>query len=511
MNTSTSTRRRTTGRARVLACALALLGSLALASTASASQLSYDPDGSLVYTAASGETNSGVVDVSPYTTTCSPVAPPCIHIIDFGAYVDLNSVPAGCAAANQTTGWPQWGEAACPVPPRLRVDLGDMNDNWTDWNGPSVIDAGPGNDNPIYGAGGDDTIHGGPGNDVLIGGTGNDVIDGGLGDDDFEGIPGEGLFGSNPPSQGTDTYVGGGGSDSVVYTGRAENLSLSLDGVANDGAPGENDNIGPDVTTVLAGTGDDVITGNNYANALSGDSGNDVITGGGGDDRLFGGPGSDRIDSGPGQDYLEGDDGNDVLVGGPEVDTFYGEDPLCASNGCTGRDQIFARDGNAEFVACGPGIDAAQVDAIDQVRNWTATDDQCENVDAGAPGGSGGTGGGGPGRPAGGAFTVPAIAVQPTGKIVVKLVLPGPGVLSLRGLARSSGHTITVGRVARRVSAAGPLAVALPVGAAARRALRAHHKLKVTIKITFAPSGGGPAVTVRRMVVLRARSSARAT
>ena len=48
--------------------------------------------------------------------------------------------------------------------------------------------------------------------------------------------------------------------------------------------------------------------------------------------------------------------GADVLNGGPDVDTFYGEDPLNASNGTTGRDQILSRDGNAEFVSCGPGI-----------------------------------------------------------------------------------------------------------------------------------------------------------
>jgi RTX calcium-binding nonapeptide repeat (4 copies) len=513
-----STRRCITRRARLVACAFALLGSLALASTASASRLSYDPDGSLVYTAAAGETNSGIVDVSPYTTTCSPVAPPCIHITDFGAFIDLNSVPAGCAAANQTAGWPQWGEAACPVPPRLRVDLGDMDDTWTDWDGPSVIDAGPGNDNPIYGGGGDDVIHGGPGNDVLIGGTGNDTIDGGPGDDDFEGIPGEGLFGGNPPSQGTDTYVGGGGSDSVVYTGRSENLSLSLDGVANDGAAGEHDNIGPDVTTVLGGNGDDVITGNDYANALSGDSGNDVITGGGGDDRLFGGPGADRLDAGAGQDYLEGGDGDDILIGGADVDTFYGEDPSCASNGCTGRDQIFARDTNAEFVACGPGIDAAQVDTTDNVRNWAATDDQCENLDVGpsAGGGTGRPGGGGTGATgtgtggAGGrAFMVSAIVSRPAWKILVKLALPGPGVVSLRGTAHSGGRAITVSHIVRRVSAAGPLEIVLKLGAAARRALRAHHTLKTTIKITFAPSGNGPAVSASHTVVLRAHPSAR--
>src|SRR3954447_20005507 len=117
---------RTFAPMRSLLCLVALLSSLALASTASASRLSYDADGALVYTAASGETNSGLVDTSPYSTTCGPVAVPCIHIIDWGAYIDTISVQAACAAANQTQGWPQWGEAACPVPPRLRVDLGDM-------------------------------------------------------------------------------------------------------------------------------------------------------------------------------------------------------------------------------------------------------------------------------------------------------------------------------------------------------------------------------------------------
>jgi Ca2+-binding RTX toxin-like protein len=493
---------------RVLLPTAALLALLAFATTASASSLSYDPDGTLVYTAGSGETNSGLVTTSPYSTTCGPVSTPCIDITDWGAYIDLSSLPAGCAAQNQTEGWPQWGEAACPVPPRLRVNLGDMNDSWNDWDGPSVIDAGPGNDNPIFGAGGDDVIHGGPGNDVLVGGTGNDTLDGGLGDDDFEGIPGEGLFGSNPPSQGTDTYIGGGGSDAVLYTGRGEDLSLSLDGVANDGAPGEHDNIEPDVTTVLGGSGSDVITGNGYANALSGDSGDDVISGGGGDDRLFGGPGSDRLDAGAGQDYLEGDDGSDVLTGGPDVDTFYGEDPLNASNGTTGRDQIFARDGNAEFVSCGPGIDAAQVDGIDQVRNWIATDDQCESVDSsgggsgggGGGGGGGGAGGGGGGGAGGHGLTVSAVASR-TGTIRVKLVLPGPGAVSLRAVARSGGRSLLVGR-ARRTSKGGRLTVTIRPSAAARRALHAHRRLKATVKVRFASRGGGAALTARRSVVL---------
>jgi hypothetical protein len=487
---------------RTLPSLAALLASLALASTADASHLSYDSDGTLAYVAGSDEANSGLVSSSPYSTTCGPVVTPCIHIVDWGAYIDLSSVPAGCAAANQTEGWPRYGEAACPIPPRVRFDLGDSNDSWTDWDGPSVIDAGPGNDNSIAGGDGNDVIRGGSGNDVLLGGRGDDTLDGGLGDDDFEGIPGERLFGGNPPSQGTDSYTGGGGGDAVIYTGRGEDLSLSLDGVANDGEPGENDNIGPDVTTVLGGDGADVITGNDYANAFAGDSGNDVIAAGGGDDRLFGGPGGDQLDAGAGQDYLEGDDAGDVLVGGPDVDTFYGEDPLNSSYGTTGRDQILARDGNAEFVACGPGIDAAQVDLVDQVRNWVATDDQCESIDPsnyGAGGGGGGAGGGARQQ----ALTVPAI-VSRAGKLRVSLVLPSPGEVSVRAVARLRGRTIAVGRRVRSATAAGPLTVTIRPRAAARRALRAHRKLRVTVKVTFSPSGGGPAQNVTRSAVLRA-------
>ena len=479
---------------RTLIVISVLLASLVITSVASSSRVVYDADGTLAYVAGDAEANSGLVTVSTSSITCGPVATPCTHVTDWGAYVDLGSLPAACAGANQTEGWPRWGEFACPVPPRLRVDLGDGNDSWNDWDGPSVIDAGPGNDNPVYGIGGDDVIHGGPGNDVLIGGIGNDALDGGLGDDDFEGIPGEMLFGGNPPSQGTDTYVGGGGGDAVIYTGRGEDLALSLDGVANDGKPGENDNIAPDVTKVLGGSGSDVISGNGYANSLSGDTGNDVISGLAGDDRLFGGDGADRLDSGAGQDYLEGANGDDVLDGGPDVDTFYGEDPLCGSSACTGRDRILARDGNAEFVACGAGIDAAEVDRIDQVRAWVATDDQCESVDAaGEVPGSQAKSGGGRG------VTVGAVTARGS-SITVRLTVPGPGVASARAVVRKR----VAGRGTRKTTAAGSITVTVR-GAAVTRALRAHRRFAVTIKAAFAPRGGGSAVAVSRAVVLRPR------
>ena len=88
------------------------LGCLAVASTASASSVGYASDGSLVYTAGAGETNSSLVSTSPYSTTCGPVVTPCIDITDWGAFIDTGSLPAGCAAYNQTEGWAQYGEVA---------------------------------------------------------------------------------------------------------------------------------------------------------------------------------------------------------------------------------------------------------------------------------------------------------------------------------------------------------------------------------------------------------------
>ena len=52
-----------------------------------------------------------------------------------------------------------------------------------------------------------------------------------------------------------------------------------------------------------AGSGDDVVTGNDAANYLQGRDGNDDLRGGGGNDVLEGGAGADRLDGGPGTDW----------------------------------------------------------------------------------------------------------------------------------------------------------------------------------------------------------------
>jgi Ca2+-binding RTX toxin-like protein len=287
-------------------------------SGAAASQIS---GGSTVtYTATPGETNHVLVSLVRYDTSCAPLAAPCLSVWDSGARI--GSATGGCVVASSD---PIAGDTAtCPVPAAVAVSLGDHDDSYWGWDGPDTVDAGSGNDNPVFGEGGDDVLRGGVGADVLIGQYGDDTLDGGPGDDNLEGVPGG--HEDETATAGSDTYIGGGGGDSVTYEERSENLSLSPDGVADDGAAGEHDNIGADISLIMAGHGSDRLTGNAGRNLFSGGAGDDVLTGGGGDDQLNGGYGNDRLIGGDGQDVLGGDDGDDLLDGGAGVDRYYGDD-----------------------------------------------------------------------------------------------------------------------------------------------------------------------------------------
>jgi Ca2+-binding RTX toxin-like protein len=164
-----------------------------------------------------------------------------------------------------------------------------------DLNNLIIVKQGFGGGNYVHGGGGNDTINasadpdplqlfGDNGNDSVIGGSGNDTIHGGSGNDTVDG----GL--------GSDDLFGDGGTDTADYSHRTENLRLSLDNVANDGASGEGDNIHADVENILGGSGNDFIQGNPFANKLVGNAGNDTIFGGDGNDTLIGGPGNDLLD-----------------------------------------------------------------------------------------------------------------------------------------------------------------------------------------------------------------------
>ncbi|MDX6510644.1 MAG: hypothetical protein QOE36_148, partial [Gaiellaceae bacterium] len=147
----------------------------------------------------------------------------------------------------------------------------------------------------LNGLGGNDAIVGGEGNDLLIGGSGNDSLAGGdgLGNDMLRGGP------------GTDTMTGGDGFDTADYSDSPVGVHVTLDGVANDGAPGENDNAGSGIEGSIGSAHDDVLTGGPGADTLAGGAGHDVLNGLDGNDILDGGIGSDTLHGGPGSDTAD--------------------------------------------------------------------------------------------------------------------------------------------------------------------------------------------------------------
>lgn len=140
----------------------------------------------------------------------------------------------------------------------------------------------------ITGTDGNDVLTGTAASESIYGLAGNDVINGGGGDDELDGGP------------GADVLNGGPGDDVVSYSGTT-GVSVTLDGMANDGAPGEGDNVGADVEDIFGSDGPDTLVGDGGANTIDGGAGNDRITGGAGKDALFGGDGDDVINAQDGQ------------------------------------------------------------------------------------------------------------------------------------------------------------------------------------------------------------------
>src|SRR2546428_738333 len=93
--------------------------------------------------------------------------------------------------------------------------------------------------------------------------------------------------------QGGVRVVGVPGRDLVDYSSRTTGFVVSLDGVVNDGAPGENDFIANDVEGIQGGSGKDSLYGNDSLNILKGGPGDDYLAGYGGADLLMGEGGSD--------------------------------------------------------------------------------------------------------------------------------------------------------------------------------------------------------------------------
>jgi Ca2+-binding RTX toxin-like protein len=276
----------------------------------------------------------------------------------------------------------------------------------TEPDGADQLDGGPGDDERIAGGPGDDRVAGGsgddpnvdgeegsdvviggPGDDTVLGGPGPDSVDGGdgadevdvpatdvvvndrelLGPDTLDGGAGDDRIGTERVGPFQPDVVGGGaGVDSVAYAERVDSLTITLDGRANDGQPGEGDNVLANVERVNAGRESDTVIGSAGDEALDGGPGDDQIAGLDGDDELDGTPGDG------GSDRLDGGRGRDVLRGGPGDDSVAGGDGDDRGSGGGGSDSV-AGDGGQDDVAGGPGFDSvAGGDGNDIVRGGEA-------------------------------------------------------------------------------------------------------------------------------------------
>ena len=193
----------------------------------------------------------------------------------------------------------------------------------------------------------------------LVGGNGNDTLTGGPADDVLIG------------EAGADTLSGRDGRDMADYSARTNPVTVSLDGTANDGEAGENDNVASDVEILAGGSGADQLAGNDGDNALLGNAGNDILGGGAGNDQLDGGAGDDTLAGGAGADTLAGGDGVDtanyseagagvrVVLDGKPGDGAPGENDNVDTENVTGSggDDTLIGNGRANTLAGGGGSD----------------------------------------------------------------------------------------------------------------------------------------------------------
>lgn len=200
----------------------------------------------------------------------------------------------------------------CPpsMRPRVVLRLGAGDDEASSGNlnatgTTTVMYGGPGRDELQSGAG-TDRLHGGPGNDTL-------VPDG------------------DSPAPG-DIVSGGPGVDLLdLRPVVASTLRASLDGVANDGRPGDRDNYRADIEN---------INGSNVArNTLVGNARRNVLAGGDLGDVLVGGAGRDELDGRGGNDTLNALDGRggDRISCGSGADVAYLDPGDVAARDCERR------------------------------------------------------------------------------------------------------------------------------------------------------------------------------
>lgn len=464
----------------------ALAASLITADAARAGTVMHDEQGNVVLDAAPGELNTVFVQSGANGT-----------VVINDATASLQAWDDGCAQVSNSM-------VECTAGAYVVLYLDDRNDR-------SAVDLFFTGGVFAYGEAGDDSLtgaptvsglDGGPGNDKLTGGEGHDAIHGGDGNDELSGLGGSDelygeagddlLSGDSHKAPAADVVDGGPGVDRIEqdWNDLTDSLvNLTLGGGADDGRPGEGDDV-RNVEKLISF----------HAGTFAGTAGADRIevvqsdqpsslSGGEGDDFLKASDGADRFDGGPGADTIDGGFNNDTIVGGPGPDTIHGDHPTgeCGIYWCklpAGNDTIDARDGEADNVTCGFGTDSVQADPIDVV----ATD--CENV-TGRSGGSNGGGGGEGAGPTGGSFAVKVRRAKLRTALAkgLRLTVDSPAAGTLRATAKAKGTTVARGT---RKSGAGQQTVTLKFTRAAKRKLRGAKSVTLTVTVRLS---GGPSAS----------------
>ncbi|OED43796.1 hypothetical protein ACH42_09145 [Endozoicomonas sp. (ex Bugula neritina AB1)] len=134
-----------------------------------------------------------------------------------------------------------------------------------------------------------DDVTGSSGNDRILTHGGNDVVNAGAGDDVVDG------------GAGADILSGGEGIDTLSYSSRSDDIQVNLKTHENS----DGDTLSG-FENIIAGQGDDVITGDDNDNLLIASQGTDRLNGGQGDDVLMTYSGTHHT--------LSGGEGMDVYV-----------------------------------------------------------------------------------------------------------------------------------------------------------------------------------------------------
>ncbi|KAA1421285.1 hypothetical protein F0U44_02950 [Nocardioides humilatus] len=238
-------------------------------------------------------------------------------------------------------------------------------------------------DDVIAGLGGNDTITGDDGNDTICAGEGDDEISGQVGTDKVYGQGGDDTLVAAATADGADVLAGGVGTDLATYALRSTGVSLTLNGAADDGTPGEHDRL-QTVENLTGSEGNDFLSGSSLDNVLLGMGGNDKLRDFPGADHVFGGDGDDTFvapsNADSGDEYDGGPDVDRILYSsrgqpvtitlaggaddgtGGEGDSISGIEDAVGGGGAdtivgtTGDDILFGN-GGIDLITDGPGAD----------------------------------------------------------------------------------------------------------------------------------------------------------